>query len=51
MKLIIKDIKGIVRAEYDLNDNDYAYDKGGKSWVGYWDIDFIDGNYVVTGTN
>lgn len=56
MKIIVKDKKGNVRMSEKLNDSDFAYDKNGKKWVGNfafpieWDIDFIDGNYVVTGT-
>lgn len=55
MKIIIKDKKGNIKLEEKLNDNDLAYNKNGKGWVGNyafpidWDVDYINGNFVVTG--
>lgn len=57
MKLILKDKQGNIKMEEDLKDNVTSNVKHNKIWVGFYafpidfDIDFINGDYVVTGND
>ena len=57
MKCILKDKNGVVRNIFDLKDSDKAFVKNHKLWVGCiafpvdFDVDFVNGDYVVTGVN